>query len=126
LSVMYKHLKAPLEPPDHLNPELSTGCAQVIEMMMAKSPLDRYRSAKDLLEDLDLILQNKPPHFAHRSLDHLSVSKTLTDMVQTAPAAAPVPRLDAGRRSLMQEPSFLVVLALLLISALCNLIQALI
>ena len=35
-AVMHKHLKADLVPPDHLNPKLSGGCAQVIEMMMAK------------------------------------------------------------------------------------------
>ena len=38
-SVMHKHLKAELVPPDHVNPKLSAGISEVIEMMMAKKPL---------------------------------------------------------------------------------------
>jgi serine/threonine protein kinase len=36
--VMKKHLKAELTPPDHVNPKLSAGISEVIEMMMAKKP----------------------------------------------------------------------------------------
>ncbi|HRQ75080.1 MAG TPA: serine/threonine-protein kinase [Phycisphaerales bacterium] len=67
-AVMHKHLKAELVPPDHVNPKLSAGCAQVIEMMMAKDKAARYQNAADLLEDLDLISRGQPPHFAHRGL----------------------------------------------------------
>ena len=79
--VMHRHLKNPLEPPDHLSPELSAGCAQVIEMMMAKKVEDRYRSAEDLIEDLDLIARGESPHFAHRTLDHEAITDIVTDVV---------------------------------------------
>lgn len=40
-SVMHKHLKSDLVPPDHVNPKLTAGISEVIEMMMAKRPRDR-------------------------------------------------------------------------------------
>jgi serine/threonine protein kinase len=51
-AVMHKHLKAELVPPDHVNPKLSAGVSEVIEMMMAKSPKARYQNCRDLLIDL--------------------------------------------------------------------------
>ncbi len=76
--VMHKHLKTELAPPDHRNPELSGGCAQIIEMMMAKSPKDRYQSAADLIEDLELVAAGEPPHFAHRDLELVQMAESLT------------------------------------------------
>jgi serine/threonine-protein kinase len=76
--VMHKHLKSELAPPDHRNPELSGGCAQVIEMMMAKSPKDRYQSAADLIEDLELVARGELPHFAHRELELVQMAESLT------------------------------------------------
>lgn len=67
--VMHKHLKAELTPPDHLNPSLSAGFSQVIEMMMAKSPTDRYTNATDLLEDLELVQKGESPVFARPKVD---------------------------------------------------------
>ena len=67
--VMHKHLKAELTPPDQLNPSLSANFSQVIEMMMAKSPADRYRNASDLLEDLALVQKGDPPLYARPKVD---------------------------------------------------------
>ncbi|MGD2110913.1 MAG: serine/threonine-protein kinase, partial [Phycisphaerae bacterium] len=47
-AVMHKHLKDPLVPPDHVNPTLTSGIGEIIEVMMAKSPDDRYASASEL------------------------------------------------------------------------------
>ena len=71
--VMYRHLKEPLVPPDHVNPAVSSGLAQIIEMMMAKNPGDRYRSAKELSEDLSLVAAGNSPRFARGTLDFASV-----------------------------------------------------
>jgi serine/threonine-protein kinase len=119
-SVMHKHLKEPLEPPDHINPELSVGCAQVIEMMMAKRAKERYHSAKDLIEDLDLLSKGEPPHFAHRTLDAGMVSEALTDVVE-APAAIPVVA-EPPRANLISSPLFLSLLIGLVVSLILNLI----
>ncbi len=67
--VMQKHLKAPLVPPDQIVRELSGGISMVIEMMMAKDPRERYRSAGDLIEDLDLVARGEPPVHARPKFD---------------------------------------------------------
>ncbi len=68
-AVMLKHLRSRLTPPDHINPELSVGTAEVIEIMMAKNPQDRYQSTKELLEDLKSIREGRPPIHARRIFD---------------------------------------------------------
>ena len=67
--VMQKHLRDPLVPPDQLVPALSGGISMIIEMMMAKDPRERYRSAKDLIEDLDQVAAGQPPVHARPKLD---------------------------------------------------------
>ena len=67
--VMQKHLRDPLVPPDQLAPSLSGGLSMIIEMMMAKDPRERYRSAKDLIEDLDQVAAGQPPVHARPKLD---------------------------------------------------------
>jgi len=67
--VMHKHLKAALVPPDHVNPQISGGVAQVIEMMLAKSARERHHSAAELLEDLDAVAKGLPPLHAKPALD---------------------------------------------------------
>jgi serine/threonine-protein kinase len=115
-AVMHKHLKEELVPPDHLNQDLSAGCAQVIEMMMAKNQRDRYQSAGDLLEDLDLVLKGDPPHFAHRSLDLSSIVPSLA-----TPETTPVV-MDRGA-SESDNTAFLLMLVALLISVVANVVM---
>jgi tRNA A-37 threonylcarbamoyl transferase component Bud32 len=67
-SVMHKHLKAAPIPPDQVNPKLSAGISEVIEMMMAKRAGDRYQTSRDLLEDLKAVQSGNLPPLAHRDL----------------------------------------------------------
>lgn len=60
-AVMHKHLKQQLIPPDHINTRLSAGIGEIIEVMMAKKPEDRYASTKDLLMDLEAVARGEPP-----------------------------------------------------------------
>jgi serine/threonine-protein kinase len=60
-AVMHKHLREPLVPPDHLKPNLTSGVAEVIETMMAKSRNDRYANAHDLIQDLELVARGESP-----------------------------------------------------------------
>ncbi|MCH8878619.1 MAG: serine/threonine protein kinase [Planctomycetes bacterium] len=69
-SVMHKHLKEVLVPADHLNTSLSAGVGEMIEVMMAKKPEDRYASAKDLIIDLEAALRGEPPLIARNKYDH--------------------------------------------------------
>ncbi|MFO0972777.1 MAG: serine/threonine-protein kinase [Phycisphaerae bacterium] len=68
-AVMLKHLKEPLTPPDHLNKKLSSGCAEVIEMMMAKDRDQRYPTTTDVISDLEQVLRGEPPTLARQRYD---------------------------------------------------------
>ena len=68
-AVMHKHLKEALTPPDHVNPELSTGLGEVVEVMMAKRREDRYASTNDLIEDLEAVARGESPPMVHKGLD---------------------------------------------------------
>lgn len=98
-AVMHKHLKAELVPPDHVNPKLSAGISEVIEMMMAKDSRGRYKSCKDLLVDLRAVRKKESPPIAHKDIlpqedisslveaEHAAVAQMATDAtrVRTAP-----------------------------------------
>lgn len=68
-NVMQKHLSAPLTPPDHINTSLSAGISEVIEVMMAKNPKDRYQTTSDLLMDLQSVREGRPPALARQIVD---------------------------------------------------------
>lgn len=85
-SVMHKHLRQPLEAPDHVNPKLSAGISEVIEMMMAKDPRKRYQNCKDLLMDLREVEAGRTPILAHRGVD----AGHLADLAQVEAAVSPV------------------------------------
>jgi serine/threonine-protein kinase len=121
-AVMHQHLKSELIPPDHINPKISPGCAQVIEMMMVKDPAERYQNATDLLHDLELIAQGQPPHFARRQLDLTDVATSIASgAVQTAPVVPKMP----DPPSLLESPIFMIVMVILGISLLVNIVQLL-
>ena len=84
--VMHRHLKQELVPPDHLNPSLSAGFSQIIEMMMAKEVPRRYQKASDVIEDLDTVARGETPHFAQPTLDFVM----LAEVEQTSPMSEPV------------------------------------
>lgn len=99
-SVMHKHLRSELVPPDHINPKLSASCALVIEMMMAKSTGDRYQSAADLLTDLEAISRGESPHFAQRNLDLSSIAETITGPVDLPPVEQHTVTTEAPKQML--------------------------
>ena len=68
-AVMHKHLKEPLTPPDHINPKLSSGLSEVIEVCMAKNKTKRYTNCQELLEDLVSLQNNEVPMIAHTKFD---------------------------------------------------------
>jgi eukaryotic-like serine/threonine-protein kinase len=118
--VMHRHLKAELTPPDHINTQLSAGCAQVIEMMLTKNPKDRYQSAKDLLTDLDLVRNGEPPHFARPKLDLASI---VTANQPGQGAAAPT---VVARASSASNPTMMFVVTSLVVSLVTNLVLLLV
>lgn len=113
--VMHRHLKQELVPPDHINPALSAGFSQIIEMMMAKEVSQRYQNARDLIEDLDVVSGGGSPQFAQPTLDFVM----LAEVAKSAPASEPVPQA-APQQTTSDIAS--MWLPMLIVSAIVNLI----
>ncbi|QYU67872.1 protein kinase [Leptolyngbya sp. 15MV] len=96
-AVMHKHLKAELVAPDHVNPRLSAGISEVIEMMMAKDPKQRYPSCKDLLIDLRAVRNKQTPPIAHKEVVPAEAIKNLQALEASAAVAEIIARDHAGR-----------------------------
>lgn len=122
--VMHKHLKADLVPPDHVNPKLTAGVSEVIEMMMAKSSRDRYRTAGDLIKDLRLVREGKRPALAHKEEDvDLSTIATGEMLGQSLEDTAVTPAIRSnGNDAVLANPAVLLLIVLLGISLLGNFI----
>jgi serine/threonine-protein kinase len=60
------HVKRKLVPPDHLNTALSGGLGEMVEFMMAKNRAERYPSPKELIRDLECLLDGEAPRFARQ------------------------------------------------------------
>ena len=99
-TVLQKHLREPLVPPDHVNPALTNGISEVVELCMAKDPTERYASTADLLEDLEAVAEGQPPARAHRLMD-LPTIATLDQKDETGE-----PVTEGPQESLAATPLF--------------------
>ena len=112
--VMHRHLKQELVPPDHINPSLSAGFSQIIEMMMAKEVSQRYQNAGDLIEDLDAVAKGGSPQFAQPTLDFAK----LAEVAKASSSNAPVPHSTQQKSSGMES----LYLPLIICSAILNVV----
>jgi serine/threonine-protein kinase len=122
-AVMHKHLKEPLTPPDHVNDQLSAGIGEIIEVMMAKDPDERYRTTADLLEDLKSVAAGEPPMQARQRFE---VSQ-LAHLEATGQEVTPANHAASHDRAIVEQPLFWALVAslamniILLILLLANL-----
>ncbi len=128
-AVMHKHLKSELVPPDHVNPKLSAGISEVIEMMMAKRVKDRYANCTDVLVDLRALKKGETPPIAHKDVLPETELASLA-AAEAAAAIAEIPqdesRRKAGRSGWTDHlmwPPFLILVVLLVISLAMNIIR---
>ncbi|MCC6321256.1 MAG: serine/threonine protein kinase [Phycisphaerales bacterium] len=120
-AVMHKHLKGELAPPDRVNPRLSAGISEIIEMMMSKSPRDRYQTCADLLVDLRAVRAGKAPPIAHKDISGVDLAG-LAQAEAAAAAASPLPSLPLAPGATVSRNLFIVMVALLVISVVVNLV----
>ncbi len=119
-AVMHKHLKDSLVPPDHVNPSLTSGIGEMIEVMMAKNPEDRYPTMAELITDLEAVANGEPPLQAHTKYDHklletLATGSRVRDAAELEKLTGHSPRVSA---------QWVVALGVLLaISFLWNMLQ---
>ena len=103
--VMEKHLKQALIPPDHVNPKLSAGISEVIEMMMAKSRRERYKNCKDLLIDLRAVKRAEDPPIAHKETSPDALLEVANIQKSIDLASAGLIPIDQSRpKSVWAEP----------------------
>lgn len=120
-AVMHKHLKAELVAPDHVNPKLSAGISEVIEMMMAKDPRKRYQKAKDLLVDLRAIRAKQVPPIAHKEIVPAAELASLVAAEAAAPAEIAIDS-SSGDRPLVREPLVITLAVVATISIIVNIV----
>tara|TARA_R110000744_G_scaffold87986_2_gene171637 strand:- start:1525 stop:2934 length:1410 start_codon:yes stop_codon:yes gene_type:complete len=126
-AVMHKHLKTELIPPDHVNPKLSAGISEVIEMMMAKKVKNRYKNCTDLLIDLRALKNGEVPPIAHRDVlgeADLTALAAAEAAVMTPMQENTVKKQSSGIMDRLLWPPFLILVALLLGSLIGNLLLA--
>ncbi|CAO3683748.1 unnamed protein product [Umbelopsis ramanniana] len=56
VDLIHQHIVQPPTPPQHIVPSIPTPVADVILKMMAKTPEDRYQSAKGLKRDIEILI----------------------------------------------------------------------
>ena len=120
-AVMHKHLKSELVPPDHVNPKLTAGISEVIEMMMAKNPRQRYQNCKDLLVDLRALRDNRPPPLAHKDTLPAADLSAVVQAVEAAPAELAIDQSRVGT-PLVRSWMVWLLLGLLVCSVTVNVI----
>ena len=119
-SVMHKHLKQALVPPDHINHALSSGVGEIIEVMMAKSPDDRYQTTDELIADLESVVNGGPPMLARDRYDHELLESLATPSTSNGTVST---RVEAMENRGGFPPQLAVALGVMLaLSILCNVI----
>ncbi|MBL4701356.1 MAG: serine/threonine protein kinase, partial [Phycisphaeraceae bacterium] len=106
-AVMHKHLKEEVIPADHLNPSLTAGIGEIIEVCMAKDREHRYNSTSDLLQDLTALARGDTPMQARRKFDLTSLAELENASVDVQDAEVNnIVELDEETAPLTQQPMF--------------------
>ncbi|MCG3179427.1 MAG: Serine/threonine-protein kinase PknD [Phycisphaerae bacterium] len=121
-AVMHKHLKEELIPPDHINKSLSAGMAEVIEMMMARERHHRYKSTRELLQDLEAVAKGEQPMIARGASDS---SGMLDALAQVEAGAQQTPQEVVYVADPRMRLWLILLAAALGLSVLINLLQLL-
>jgi serine/threonine-protein kinase len=110
-SLFEAHLKRKLVPPDHLNTALSGGLGEMVEFMMAKDRNERYPSPKELIRDLECLLDGEAPRFARQG-NRAGIIKGLT---QAAPEEESLATIDQSGVALHWVIALAVLLGISLV-----------
>ncbi len=114
--VMQKHLKEQLAPADHINHALSSGVGEIIEVMMAKNPDDRYPSTLELISDLQAVARGEAPLQARKRYDSV--------LLESLATSGEVIVDDHGANRKQASNQLPIILGVLLaLSAVCNFVM---
>ena len=99
-AILMKHLDEPVIPPDHINPQLTTGISEIVELCMAKKARKRYASTDDLIEDLQAVAEGRPPLQARKLIDLTTFDSLDQDSISV------LPEEEQSEASLTSTPLF--------------------
>lgn len=124
IAIALKHLQQDPEPPSKLNPRISRDFEAVIMRAIAKSPEQRYSSAKELLEDLNNIQMGRPVSWSgifpeddpEKTQTHVGFGRALDSIDVKEPS--PAKKVNKKRR--LWVAGGLVLLAILIFVGLWN------
>ena len=120
-----KQLMEQLPDPRELNPNLSGGCIDIIELMLAKDKEDRYQKYEDLISDIDRVLQQQLPtknklptgkSVMLRSEDVKQVTQRTAAAERTA-KQSPQPLINPNRESAKESAVPMVIFLVVLLAA---------
>lgn len=122
IAIALKHLQQDPEPPSRLNPRISRDFEAVIMRSIAKSPEQRYSSAKELLADLNNIQTGRPVSWSgvfseddsEKTQTHVGFGRAFDSIDIKEPS--PVKKVNKKRR--LWVAGSLVLLALLVLGGL--------
>ena len=87
VSVAYQHVREQPVPPSQVDPELTPAMDVVVLAALAKNPDNRYQSAQAMRDDIQRLLDNKPPVGAGARPAAPDSTRVLSD--RPAPGARP-------------------------------------
>ncbi len=123
-AVMHRHLKDPLVPPDHLNPDISAGLSEVIELALHKDKTERYASTEEMVEDLKAVRSGRAPIHARHAIDLEQLSRLESSGATIDLEPRRSPGVTIVQQSLWEHPGVLVLLGVAGLSVLINIILA--
>jgi len=91
VGILTQHITAPLVAPTTINSNLSDQCSELIKIMMKKDPGERQASWKELIDDIDLVLNHKYPKGASRSI--MTSTLQALDKACLSPEAKPINKI---------------------------------
>jgi serine/threonine-protein kinase len=101
--IMTKHLTEELPWPQDVNSKVSEHCCHLLEKMMAKDPADRYQTPKELVADMEFVIDGKRPPSGAMEAGKSSVAKAPV-VTKKPPKKAAVERRLSRRRSALKDP----------------------
>lgn len=87
VSVALKHIQDPVIPPMDINPNIPVNLNDLVIKCMEKNPENRYKTAKDLIQDLNGLNSNSNMNLDNGNLkdDYTRVMDPINDTVQFSP-----------------------------------------
>jgi serine/threonine-protein kinase len=89
MEILKQQLQNELDDPRQICPELTDGICHVMEKAMARDREERYRTPTEMMEDLYLVLDGKPPKSLRLSAGHSVMKRRKTFLREGAAPAAP-------------------------------------